>query len=158
MVTRAFSVVGFPMQYANSLAIVDNVLQMLNQIVFPNMQLGNDVLMQQNPDFYDLVYNLGGNSSAQVSFFVGLSQFKSDLEITQLNYLNSLMQNNTQKYLNKITDLPLNCFDYKTAIQQLNISYIAIRDFTQIPRFSDDPMFSLVFKNDRVAIFKIMKS
>jgi hypothetical protein len=131
---------------------------MLNQIVFPDTKLGSDVLMQENPDFYELIYNLGGNSTAQLSVFVGLYQFNPDLEITQLNYLNSLIQNNTQNYLNKVADLPLNCFDYQIAIRDWNISYIAIRDFTQVPRFSVDPMFTLVFKNDQVAIFKITKS
>jgi hypothetical protein len=88
---------------------------------------------------------------------VGLSQLNPGLEVSQPNYLNSLIENNTQNYQNKISDLQLTCFDYQAAIQQWNISYIAIRDFAQLPRFTDDPLFSLAFKNDEVAIFKINK-
>ena len=148
---------GFPVQYANSVAIVDNTLHELNQIVFPDNILGNDVTMQENPDAYELIYNLEGNSTAKASFFVGLKQFNPDFEITQPDYVNSLIENTTQNYLTKISDLPLTCIDYQVAIQQWNISYIAIRDLSQIPRFSDDPFFSLVFKNDQVAIFKVAK-
>jgi hypothetical protein len=146
---------GFPVQTSNTIAIVDNILHMVNQFVFPNLQLGKDAFMQQNPDSYELVYNLGGNSTANVNFFVGLCQFNPDLELTELNYLNSFIENNTQNYFNKTVDLPLSCFDYRAAIKQWNISYIAVRDATQIPRFTNDPTFSLAFKNDEVAIFKI---
>jgi hypothetical protein len=145
---------GFPVQTSNAIAIVDNTLHMVNQFVFPNMQLGTDAFMQENPDSYELVYNLGGNSTADINFFVGLRQFNPDLELTQLNYLNSFIKNNTQNYFNKTVDLPLSCFDYRAAIKQWNISYIAISDATQISRFTNDPTFSLVFKNDGVAIFK----
>ena len=149
---------GFPLQYANSIAIVDNTMHELSQIVFPEGKLGSDVLMQQTPDFYELIYNLQGKSTAEISFFVGLSQFNPDFETNQADYWNSLIENNSQSYLDKISDLPLNCFDYQAAIRDWKISYIAIRDFDSIPRFTDDPMFTLVFKNDQVAIFKIIES
>ncbi len=148
---------GFPVQYANSVAFVDNNCQ-LNQIVFPDNTLGSDVTMQENSNAYELIYNLEGNSTSEASFFVGLNQFDPDFEITQPDYINSLIENTTQNYLTKISDLPLTCIDYQAAIQQWNISYIAIRDFTQISRFSGDPFFSLVFKNNQVAIFKVVKT
>ena len=149
---------GAVTQYSNTITIVDDTLHLMNQLVFPSMQLGIDVLMQQNPDNYELVYNLQGNSTSKASFFVGLSRLNLELEANQPNYLNSFIVNNTQKYLEKTSNLPLNCFDYQEAVQKWNISYIAIRDFTQLSRFNDDPLFSLAFKNDRVAIFKIAKS
>ncbi len=103
---------GFPVQYANSIAIVDNTLHVLNQIVFPQSQLGRDVSMQENPNAYELICNLEGNSTAQVNFFVGLSHFNPDYEITQTGYLNNLIQNNTATYRDSVSDLALNCFDY----------------------------------------------
>ena len=144
-------------QYSNTITIVDGSMHLMNQLVFPGMQLGTDLTMQENPETYELIYNLHGNSTSQASFFVGLSQLNPDLEAKQPNYLNSLIVNNTQNYLEKTSNLPLNYFDYQAAIQKWKISYIAIRDFTQLPRFSEDPLFSLAFKNDRVAIFKIVK-
>ena len=92
---------GAVTQYSNTITIVDNTLHLMNQLVFPGMQLGIDVLMQQNPDSYELVYNLQGNSTSQASFFVGLSQLNPDLEVSQPNYLNSFIVNNTQNYLKK---------------------------------------------------------
>ena len=149
---------GFPLQYNNSIAVIDNSLHELSQIVFPERKLGSDVVMQENPASYELIYNLQGNSTSEISFFVGICQFNPDTETDQANYYNNLIENNSKNYLDKISDLPLNCFDYQTAMRDWNISYIAVRDFDSIPRFSDDPMFALVFKNDQVAIFKIIKS
>jgi hypothetical protein len=146
---------GLPVQYANSVALIDNNRQ-LNQIVFPENTLGSDVTMQENINTYELIYNLG-NSTARASFFVGLKQLNPDLEITQPDYVNNLIESSSKNYLTKVSDLPLTCIDYQAAIQEWNISYIAIRDFTQISRFSNDPLFSLVFKNDQVAIFKVLK-
>jgi hypothetical protein len=143
-------------QYANSIAIVDGVSHELSQIVFPEEKLGSNVRMQQNPASYQLIFNLQGASADQISFFVGLCQFNSDSETNQVNYLNSLIENNSESYLNKISDSPLNSFDYQAAIKEWNISYIVVRDFDEIPRFSDDPIFALVFKNDQVAIFRVI--
>ena len=49
---------GFPLQHANSIAIVDGTLHELSQIEFPDNKLGSDVVMQQNPDSYALIFNL----------------------------------------------------------------------------------------------------
>ncbi len=149
---------GFPMEFANSIGIVDNTYHELNQLIFPEAKLGTNVTMQENADFYELIYNLQGKSRVKVSFFVGLCQFETDFEVQQVDYLNSLMENNTQSYLTKKTDLPLNYFDYQAAIRKWNISYVAIRDFQSLPRFSEDPMFDLAFKNSKVAIFKVTSS
>ena len=46
-------------------------------------------------------------------------------------------------------------FDYKEALQANQISYVANRDFGVNPKFADDPLFSLVFINNEVAIFKV---
>ncbi len=133
------------------------MLHEVNQLVFPSGELGNNVVMEQNPNSYELSYNLQGNATSKISFFVGLSQFNSQSDSNQTNYWSNLVDNNTKTYLDKTSNQPLNCFDYQTAIKNWNISYIAMRDFTQIPRFSDDPMFTLVFKNSQVAIYKVTK-
>ena len=148
---------GFPVQYANSIAIVDNTLHVLNQIVFPQSQLGNDVSMQENPNAYELICNLEGNSTAQVNFFVGLSQFNPDYEITQTSYLNNLIQNNTATYRDSISDLPLNCFEYKQPYNNGTYHTLLSEIPTRLHAFADDPMFTLAFKNDQVAIFKTVK-
>ena len=76
---------GFPIRYTNNIAIVDGTLHELTQIVFPETQPANDVVMQENPDFYQLICNLHGNSTAQTSFFVGLIPYTDNLETNQTN-------------------------------------------------------------------------
>ncbi|MGD0451879.1 MAG: hypothetical protein ABSA79_12610 [Candidatus Bathyarchaeia archaeon] len=71
--------------------------------------------------------------------------------------LHELFINNTKSYADKVAEFPLDIFDYRQAIANLNASYIAIRDNSQIARFAKDPLFSLVFINEEVAIFQIHK-
>ncbi|MDR0372247.1 MAG: hypothetical protein LBI79_01595 [Nitrososphaerota archaeon] len=149
---------GFPIQYANSIGIVDNTLHMVNQIVFPQNQLGNDVMLQENPDFYELVCNLGGQSEAKFSFFVGLCPYNTESDNPQVDFYNNLIESNTKTYLNTVLDLPINCFDYKEAISTWNISYIILRDTKEVNRFLNDPLFERVFENSEVTILKIAKT
>jgi hypothetical protein len=149
---------GFPIQYANSVGIVDNTLHLVNQIVFPENQLGNDVMLQENPDFYELICNLGGQSTVRFSFFVGLCPFEADSDNPQADYYNSLIENNSKTYLDTVLDTPINCFDYKEAIREWNISYVVLRNFEAVPRFSNDPAFELAFRNSEVVIFRVVRT
>ena len=147
---------GFPVQSTNSVAIVDNDLQQLTQIIFPQETLGSGVQMQQNLDFYELIFNLKGNSTAEASFFVGNCQFNPDYSVTQADYWNSLLENNSKSYLDRVGDLPIEYFDYQVAIRQWNVSYVVLRDSESAQRFSDDPLFSLVYRNSQVSVFKVV--
>ncbi len=74
-----------------------------------------------------------------------------------------LIEQNTQTYLTEMQTYvpPLKAetnffvFDYKKALADWNISYVALRDFEQLPKFAKDPAFSLVFINTEVAVFKV---
>jgi hypothetical protein len=53
-------------------------------------------------------------------------------------------------------DSPIRIFDYRETIKQKGISFIACRrKECEIAKFSNDPMFNLVFINDNAAIFKV---
>jgi hypothetical protein len=149
---------GELVQYANSIGIVDNNRHMVNQIVLPQNQLGNDITLEQNPDAYELVCNLGGTSNVKLSFFVGLCPFTPDSETPQTTFYNSLIENNTKTYLNVVSDAPINCFDYRLALAEWNISYIAARDLQVISRFINDPTFTVVFRNSEVTVLKVVKT
>jgi hypothetical protein len=146
---------GFPVQYANTVGIVDNTMHQVNQIVFPNAQLGSDVAMEQNSDFYELIYNLAGDSTVNLSFFVGICPLDNDPKNNQNDYYNNLIENYSKTYVNVVSDLPLNCFDYQVAISKWQVSYIVLTDLEKMGRFSADPTFVLVFKNSEIAIYKI---
>jgi len=152
-----FQARGFPLQSANSVAIVDSTLGQFTQIIFPDDLLSGEVQMQQDPDFYELIFNLNGNSTAEASFFVGNCQFNSDYSVTQADYWNSLLENNSRSYFERVADLPIAYFDYQTALRQWNVSYVVLRDSESAARFLDDPLFSLVYRNSQVSVFKVVK-
>ena len=52
--------------------------------------------------------------------------------------------------------MPLNSFDYRMAIRQWNISYIAVSDSELNSRFSNDPIYETAFKNEQITIYKIV--
>ncbi len=54
-------------------------------------------------------------------------------------------------FLNSI----ITAFDYTIEIENKTVSYVAVRDSELIPKFANDPAFSLVFINDYVAIFAV---
>ena len=50
---------------------------------------------------------------------------------------------------------PLEVFDYRKVLAEKNISFISCnRDFP-IMKFVNDPLFNLVFINDKIAIFEV---
>ena len=149
-----FQLRGIPKQYIDSIAAIDTNAQTMSQIIFTENTLGNDVFLRENPSSYEMVYQLGGKNFVQVHFFVGLTQYPTIPENTQADYIQKIIANNRETYLNRISDLPLDFFDYKTAIKQWNVSFIIIRTAESVSRLANDPFFRLVFKNDEVAIFE----
>jgi hypothetical protein len=82
---------------------------------------------------------------------------------SKADFLNKLLAANLDLYLKEGEKLPvgnlsLDVFDYQKAIKNNGISYIACRDFDVIPKFANDPAFSLVFINDEVAIFMVKRN
>jgi hypothetical protein len=156
---------GIPIQYANSIGMIDSNMQTLNQLIFPEGQLGASIFMQENPDFLEIVCNLEGKATLQINFFAGVSQLQlqpqpqTQTENNQTNYdydyLHNLMADNSATYQNRSAGLPIDFFDYRNAIDDWNITYIVVRKAEPISRFSEDPLFNLVFKNSEVSIFKV---
>lgn len=149
---------GEILQYANSIGIVDKTSQLINQIVLKENQLGTDVLLQEQNDYYELVCNLKGNTNAKFSFYVGLYPFIFNSENDQNQYYKDLIEKNKETYLDVISDGPLNGFNYRTAINQWNISYIAICGSESNPRFTNDPIYEIAFRNNEITIYKIVNS
>jgi hypothetical protein len=83
-------------------------------------------------------------------------RFYQDPE-TKVNYFNSIITDNLNSFQAPVSDIALDIFDYQKAVDNWNISYIACRDSEILPKFVNDPAFSLVFINDKVAIFVVEK-
>ncbi len=144
--------------------LIDTNMNVAGQLILTEGQPEIADLTKENPSCVELWYPLGGNSRAELKFSVGVYQFKPDPKLTKdptdkawIENYQQLLANNTAIYMNKEGNLPLDIFNYSQALLNYNISYIAVRDVEAIPRFAKDPLFSLVFINNEVAIFQVHK-
>ncbi len=77
---------------------------------------------------------------------------------TCTEYIYAILSNNVQSYHNSIAADPIDTFSYEKFLSEWNISYIVVRDPEVTYRFRNDPLFSLVFVNEEVAIFKVART
>ena len=132
--------------------------------------LGQLIFAEKQPKLYadgtELLYNLKGDPEEHIQLWIGVFSVTNNPAVyqdpeTKENYLNEILDanlNSPEKEAVVISDLPLDVFDYRQAVNYWNISYIACRDSELIPKFANDPAFSLVFINDEVAIFMVKRS
>lgn len=111
-------------------------------------------------------YNLAAKSNATVAFSLGVYQYEPSEElkrtpltdVTWNELYEKLLSDHAGNYTEQEdSDLPIDVFDYRQALSEQKVSYIALRDPEQIPRLAKDPNFSLVFINDEVSIFRVRK-
>ena len=148
-------------QQNNTIALVDEGVKAFSQLIFnrgqPKVVLVNPV----NPCIFTLDYNLQGKAKVEIQMFVTACSVSDNLEIYQSQerkdqYFNNITTINLNSYHERIPDSPsLDVFDYQKAVNDWNISFIACRDSEILPKFVNDPAFSLVFINDEVAIFTV---
>jgi hypothetical protein len=152
-------------QKDNTVALIDKSMMLapdgwqmrsvLGQLIFPEDQPSVRAITRGKPSALELLYNLEGKPGGKLSFYVGTYQIRP--EETEPVALNTIMDENLNYYLDKITDLPIEVFDYKKALRMHEISYIACRDSEIIPKFANDSTFSIVFSNDEIAIFAVKR-
>ena len=126
------------------------------------------LITSENPSGLEFVYNLHGDSSGKLQLFLSAFSVSDRQDLYQNTvtwenpYLNGLLDGNLRTYLSpnqeRSGDLPLDVFDYRKALVDWNISYIACRESEVLPKFIRDPAFSTVFINDEVAVFKVKSS
>lgn len=144
-------------------AMIDTYDKAVGQLIFTQGQPITQVFTPENPSSLGLTYNLDGNSSTQLGFYTGVYTYQQNPSPTstaaqQTAYYQQMLTNYTQTYLTKMSNAPIDVFDYRQALASMNISYVVVRDSGQIPRFAKDPAFSLVFINNEVAIFLVHTS
>ena len=135
-----------------SLKLKDPYTNVAGQIIFTEAQ-PNVTKVPNRP--LEILFNLNSQIETKINFYVTVFEYSNlgSSSATQEG-LHELFENNTKSYADKVAEFPLDVFDYQQAIADLNASYIAIRDYSQISRFEKDPMFSLLFINKEVAIFQ----
>jgi hypothetical protein len=137
----------------NTFALVDERANVVGQLVFTESLPQTRVITADNPSSVELSYNLGGQSSAQIQFEVGV--YETQVNSNLPGYAQSLILNNTKSYADRVADFPVEISDYQKILRDSNILYVICRDSGTIQRFVNDPLFSLVFANSQVSIFKV---
>lgn len=133
-------------------ALKDPYSDVVGQIVFWDMQ---PKLTRGLADHLNLEFAL---SSRAITLDFYVSVFENSSVNSAETRLNDLLLNTwTTGYVDKATQPPLDVFDYRQAILDLNVSYIAIREKSQLSRFANDPLFGEVYTNNEITIFQINK-
>jgi hypothetical protein len=149
----------------NTIALLDEGVKAFSQLIFNKEQPNVIMVNRENPCIFTLDYNLQGKAQVEINMALSAYSVSDDPKIYQSQeetdqYFKNITINNLNLYKNPIPDSPyIDVFDYQTALNDpsFNISYVACRDSEIIPKFANDPAFSLVFINDEVAIFTVKK-
>ncbi len=151
--------------YAQSktVGLLDEGVKAFAQLLFNKEQPELNKVNDENPCILELFYNLGGESKSEIQLSVTSYSVTDDLSFYQdqgvtSEYFEKIATDNLVSSHDLFSDQPLDIFNYQKALSDWNISYIACRDFEVLPKFVNDPAFSLVFINDEVAIFTVKKS
>lgn len=140
-----------PLRYVHineqTMVIIDDNVNVYGQLIFTKQQ-PEVTDIKDDLSNVELHYNLG-EGPQQIEMFVGIFQIK----LEELNDLNNMLTDNIDSYAEKKENFPLQVFDYQKALRDNQISYILCRDSAVTPKFAKDPVFSLVFANEEVAIF-----
>lgn len=154
----------------DTVGLLDEGVKVLGQFIFNEKQPIVDVVTSENPSGLLLDYNLEGKSRGHIQLLVGILSVTDDLKVYQntkvkTDYMTKILQKNLKAsqgvdFLEPSQDEKddLEVFSYQEAVKDWNISYIACRDSDLIPKFVNDPAFSLVFINDYVAIFAVKET
>jgi hypothetical protein len=131
----------------------DPSVNVAGQLIFPKTM---PTVRNASRDSFEINYNLTPNSNAEVSFYVSVFEYPAlnSQEATQTGLQEKFIAN-TKSYTQKSGDAPLDVLDYRQALEKLNVSYVALRDFSQQERFANDPIFTLEYVNEEVAIFRV---
>jgi len=147
----------------NTIALLDEGVKAFSQLIFNKEQPNVDLVNPENPCIFSLDYNLQGKAKVEIQMAASAYSVSDNPEIYQSKeikdqYFNNIITNNLNSYQKQTHDSPsVDVFDYQKAVDDWDISYIACRDSEIIPKFANDPAFSLVFINNDVAIFMVKK-
>ena len=145
-----------------TVGLLDEGVKAFAQLIFNKEQPEVNKINAEHPCILELFYNLQGESKSEIQISVSAYSVTDDLSFyqdpeTTADYFNKIITDNLNLPQEPISDLYLDVFDYQKAVNDWNISYIACRDYEVLPKFVNDPAFSLVFINDEVAIFMVKK-
>jgi hypothetical protein len=152
-----------------TIAIVETGTKSFGQLIFSTPPENVNLITDGTPKIIktiELTYFLADRSEGEIQMLSGAYSASNNPTL----YTNAVAINDafSQITIDNLTTalqpMEKSCnwtnFDYRTELQTRNIAYVIWRlsDSTEaeiIPKFSRDPMFSLVFINKEVAIFRV---
>ncbi|MEM3000434.1 MAG: hypothetical protein QXX34_07930 [Candidatus Bathyarchaeia archaeon] len=152
-----------------AIGLLDEGVKALAQLIFDESELSLKEVNKENPCIFELEYNLGGESKAEIQLLASAFSVTDDPEVyknpkTTEGNMSAIVAANLKAFkeghlLKTPQESKANCtidvFNYKKALSNWNISYIACRDHEVLSKFACDPTFNLAFINDEVAIFEV---
>ena len=152
---------GYQISYPDisTVCMMDEGVKAFGQLIF-NLNQPAVHVRPVSPPLIDLQYDLQGKSQAQLETSASAYSVTDDLQYykdptTVANHFSPMIAANLNENQTP-TDIPFKqTFDYQAEIKNHSISYIACRVPEIYPKFLRDPLFSLVFINSEVAIFKV---
>ncbi|MEM2338373.1 MAG: hypothetical protein QXP06_07260 [Candidatus Bathyarchaeia archaeon] len=144
---------GKVFQLEQTIGFLDENVKLCAQIIFEEKQPIPKLFTVDRTNFIELLYNAENPQKAEIKLIIG--GFK--VEKVEDNYVINLLADMVNSWSSKeSTNLLIKIFDYREIIRLKGIAFIACqRKEYAIERFASDPMFNLVYINDRVAIFKV---
>jgi hypothetical protein len=148
---------GESIDYNNTVGFYDAGGKVLGQLIFTQ---GQPIFHEDGPS---MIYTLANKPAVKLELWG--SAFSVDDELQTLDEpataaaIGTLMANNAASYQQPTSSQRakpvLDFFDYKQAMVDWNVSYVAVRDPGVMMKFIGDPAFSLLFINNEVAIFVV---
>ena len=157
---------GIPITKTDMVGVFEEGSKVLGQVIYSkNHPEQVNIITPENPSGLEFVYNLNGDPATDLQLFVSAFSVSDSRDLYENTviwenpYLNDKLNQNAESYLNPDKDLnedsELVVFDYRKALVDRGISYIACRDSSVLKKFTADPTFSRVFINDEVSVFKV---
>jgi hypothetical protein len=145
-----------------TVGLLDEGVKAFGQLIFNKEQPEVEIVNDEYPCILGLLYNLQGEPNGEIQISVTAYSVTDDMRFyqdpeTKANYFGNIITDSLNLPQEPVSDIALYVFDYQKAMNNWNISYIACRDSEILPKFVNDPAFSLVFINDEVAIFVVEK-
>jgi len=162
--TKGYPIIGNNYSYV---AFIDEAMKTIGQIVFSNQQSRpTNVSATFSPAL--ITFALNAEKSVQLNYFMGVYQY-SDQQLAQVQKgdlsFEKIVHDKSQSYTAILDQSYFTVFDYRQELINRKVAYVVLAiDDNPIPekteldvdaKFRYDPLFSLVFINEEVAIYRV---
>jgi hypothetical protein len=149
-----------PYDDQRTVAMVDVGVKTFGQLIFAaNQPKVNTKVV--SPLFIDLEYQMQNPTHGQIQILASAYSadnnpaFYTGSQSIDDHFYPVIAENVNHPYLAPTNDGFKECFDYRTMLQNYNVSYVVCTVPEIYPKFTRDAAFSLVFINSEVAIFRV---